>query len=61
MERVTVREAAQELNMDSDCLRFMMKKGTLPIGVVKEGKNRTTYYIYRESLDGYKKKLKGEA
>lgn len=57
MERVTVKKAAEELSMDADCLRYMMKHGTLPIGYVLEREARSTYYIYREKLDEFKNKM----
>ena len=40
MERVTTKQAAQELNMGIDTLQFMMQQERLPIGfaVKKEGK-----------------------
>lgn len=57
MERVTVKQAAKELKMDPQCLRYMMKHGNLPIGHVLEKGERTTYYIYREKLDNY---IRGE-
>lgn len=53
VQRITVKEAAQELSMDPQCLRYMMRKGTLPIGHVLESEERCTYYIYREKLDNY--------
>ena len=62
LERVTVKQAAAELNMADDSVRYLMSAGRLPIGhaVKKEGCNRTTYYIYRAALDTYKNSLKGE-
>lgn len=62
LERVTVKQAAAELNMDNDTVRYLMSTGRLPIGhaVRREGCNRTTYYIYRAALDAYKNSLKGE-
>lgn len=59
MERVTVKEAAAALCMDTDCLRYMMKKGTLPIGHVVAKDSRSTYYIYKEALDSYIARMKG--
>lgn len=58
MERITVKEAATELNMDVDCLRRMMAHDKIRIGIVNKHKNRTTYYVYREWLEAFKK---GEA
>jgi hypothetical protein len=59
MERVTVKEAAEKLSMDPECLRYMMIKGTLPIGHVVIKKTRNTYYIYKEALESYIRSLKG--
>ena len=62
LERVTVKQAAAELNMDNDTVRYLMSTGRLPIGhaVRREGCGRTTYYIYRAALDTYKNSLKGD-
>lgn len=62
LERVTVKQAAAELNMDYRTVQYLMSAGRLPIGhaVKREGCNRTTYYIYRAALDTYKNSLKGE-
>lgn len=53
LHRMSVKEAANALDMCTDSVRYMMKKGTLPIGKVMEGRGRTTYYIYREFLERY--------
>lgn len=50
MERVSVKQAADELNIDSESVRYMMRKGTLPIGHVlqREGANeRNLLHIQR--------------
>lgn len=62
VERVSVRQAAKELNMDMDAVRYLMLEDRLPIGtaVKKQGKKRAAYYIYRGLLDEYKKRLQGE-
>lgn len=61
MERVTTKQAAQELNMGIDTLQFMMQQERLPIGfaVKKEGKKRYAYFIYRGMLDEFKLQLEG--
>lgn len=61
MERVTTRQAAKELNMDLETLQYLMRNDRLPIGyaVKKDGKKRTSYYIYRGLLDTYKRQLRG--
>lgn len=53
LHRITVAEAAQALDMCPDSVRYMVKKGTLPIGKAMEGRGRTTYYLYREFLEDY--------
>lgn len=55
MERVTVKQAATELNIDADCLRRMMAHGLINIGIVNKHKNRSMYYIYREWLEEFKR------
>ena len=59
MERVTVKQAAGEL--DQLTLRYQMEKGKLPIGyaVKREGKKRAVYVIYRGLLDQYKRSVAG--
>ena len=59
MERVTVKQAAGELNIDQLTLRYQMEKGKLPIGyaVKREGKKRAVYVIYRGLLDQYKRSV----
>ncbi len=53
LHRITVKEAAQALGMCTDSVRYMVKKGTLPIGRCMEGNGRTTYYLYQEFLEQY--------
>jgi hypothetical protein len=57
LHRITVAEAARVLDMCPDSVRYMVKKGTLPIGRCIEGRGRSTYYLYQEFLEQY---LKGE-
>lgn len=61
MHRITTKEAAAELNIGIDSLQFLMQQNRLPIGIAyKRPKSaRYTYFIYRESLDAFKEKLKG--
>lgn len=61
-ERVSTRQAAQELNMDVDTLQYLLQNNKLPIGyaVKKTGKKRNSYYIYRGLLDTYKRELNGQ-
>jgi hypothetical protein len=58
LHRITVAEAAQALDMCPDSVRYMVKKGTLPIGKAMEGRGRTTYYLYREFLEDYMEGIK---
>lgn len=53
LHRISVADAAQVLGMCPDSVRYMVKKGTLPIGKAMEGRGRTTYYLYREFLEDY--------
>ena len=55
MERVSVKQAAAELQMDPDCLRRTMARGLIKIGVVVKHENHSAYYIYREWLENFKK------
>ena len=61
MHRVTTKEAAAELDIGIDSLQFLMQENRLPIGIAykRPKASRYTYYIYRESLDAFKEKLKG--
>jgi hypothetical protein len=57
--RVTVKQAAKELQMDVLTVQCLMRQEKLPIGYAlkKEGKTRYGYYIYRGKLDAVKKEL----
>lgn len=57
--RVKTEIAAQELQMDVLTLRLLMQQGKLQIGYVvkKEGKARSSYYIYRGLLNAEKERL----
>lgn len=59
MERITTAEAAKELNINVVGLQVLMQQEKLPIGyaVKKPGSSRFTYYIYRELVEGYKKRV----
>lgn len=53
-ERVTVREAAETLGVTQDYLRFLMRKGQIPIGTAVKGKgNMYRYLIFRNKLDEF--------
>lgn len=62
LERVTVKQAAKELNIDIETLHYQMQKERLPIGyaVKKDKAKRHHYVIYRGLLDAYKQKLAGQ-
>ena len=59
MERVSVKDAAKELSIDQETLRYMMQAEKLPIGYAycKDGKRRWNYIIYRGMLDQYKRAI----
>ena len=59
MERMTTAKAAKELNINILGLQTLMQQEKLPIGyaVKKPGSGRYTYYIYKELVDGYKKRV----
>ena len=61
MERVTTKQAAAELNMDLETLKYLMRKEKLPIGYAmkREGKKRTVYIIYRGMLEQFKMTVAG--
>lgn len=50
MERLTVREAANYLQITPALLRYLMDRGELKIGKVVRNKKRNTYIIYRELI-----------
>lgn len=53
-ERVTVKEASEILGMTQDYLRFLMRKGQIPIGTAVKGKgNSFRYLIFRNKLDEF--------
>lgn len=52
MERITVKEAAEILDMPHQAVRAGLEQGVLPIGVAIK-RNRWTYYIYREKLEAW--------
>ncbi len=58
-QRVTPKQAAIELNMDVESVRYLMRENRLPIGSVmkKKGARRCTYYIYRGALDAEKERI----
>lgn len=59
VERVSVKEAAEELKLNQEMLRYMMQADKLPIGCAfkKPGSKRWVYVIYRGLLEQYKAKL----
>lgn len=53
-ERITVREASEILGMTPDYLRYLLRKGQLPIGTAVKGKgNMYRYLIFRNKLDEF--------
>ena len=59
VERVSVKEAAEELKLNQEMLRYMMQADKLPIGyeIKKPNSQRWAYVIYRGLLEQYKKGL----
>jgi len=59
MERMTTAQAAKELNINIVGLQTLMRQEKLPIGyaIQKPGSTRWTYIIYKELVDGYKKRV----
>ena len=59
MQKMTVADAAQELNMTVITVRLLMQKEKLPIGyaIKAEGKENYHYIIFKELVDGYKKRV----
>lgn len=61
MERITTAQAAKELNLNIVGLQTLLQQEKLPIGyaIKKPHSNRYTYIIYKELVDGYKKRVEG--
>lgn len=55
-EKVTIKQAAEELGLNQEMLRYMMQAKRLPIGEAfkKPGSQRWVYIIYRDWLIGIK-------
>ena len=60
-ERVTTKQAAKELHMDVESVRYLMRQNRLPIGYAmkREKATRFTYYIFRGLLDAELQRLAG--
>ncbi len=58
-QRVSVKQAAKELQMGILTVQCLMKENRLPIGYAtkKDGCSRYSFYIYRHLLDEHKKYL----
>ncbi len=62
MERVTTKEAADELGIGVETVKGLMRQGRLPIGTIyrkDKRSKRATYIIYREWLNNYKEGMNG--
>lgn len=59
MQKMTVAEAAKELSMTVLTVQVLMKEDRLPIGyaVKNPGSTRYHFIIFRELVDGYKKRI----
>ena len=53
MNRVTVKEAAQILNVSEQFIRIGLQTGKLPIGSAVKMSSRWTYHISEHLLDQY--------
>ena len=55
MQRISVSEAANKLNMTPLTIRVLMQNEKLPIGFVqkRDGCTRAYYIIYKEMVDNY--------
>ena len=59
MTRISVEDAAKELNMSPLTVRYLMQQEKLPIGYAqkRDGCERAYYIIFDELVKGYKKKV----
>ena len=59
MERITTKEASEMLHINIIGVQTLMQQDRLPIGyaVKRNGSNRWTYYIFRELVEGYIKRV----
>ena len=51
--RITVREAAERLQMREQAVRVLMQREKLPIGTAEKFKNRWCYYIWESKLNKF--------
>lgn len=54
-EKVTIKQASEELGISPQGVRVQMQRGILPIGTVAKSVkgDRLVYYIYRAKLDEF--------
>jgi len=59
LQRVSVQQAALELNVDQATIRSWMRHNYIKIGIadLKDGKTRWSYVIYRKWLDEFKRSI----
>ena len=59
MTRITVKEAAKELNMSILTLQMLLREGRIPIGysMLNPGRQRHYYIIYKELVDKFKQSV----
>ena len=59
MTRITVKEAAKELNMSVLAVQMLLRENRLPIGysIRNPGRQRHYFIIYKELVDNYKKSV----
>lgn len=51
--RLSVKQAAEVLDLNPETLRMAMREGVLPIGSVVKNKKEYSYLIYQEKIEQY--------
>ena len=55
MNRISVNEAAELLQIPAQAVRVLMQKGELPIGFLYGDGQKSVYVIYRERVEDFMK------
>jgi len=53
MEKLTIQEVADDLNIDVRTLRAGLEQGVFPFGVAIK-RNRMTYHIWKDKFEAWK-------
>lgn len=61
MERITVKEAAERLNVSQQFVRLGLQRDKLPFGVAVKMSSKYTYHISKKLLDEYVGRDRNEA